>query len=497
MVSRNRRGREGGRSPGRGGKGRLLAGLLLGVHLGPAARGQAGAAALVFRASPRISTWRVAQSLGLPGRASESPGALLRARATLPPELEADLAQLSRSGLDPDAVTRSLEACGSGPGAAHLDRPESWRDCLPGELREETRETLARTLASLDPLVERALRVPAARDLGELLRRRRGEPVQRGLREGLERIRAVLDVPPGGPVLRVELVGLPRLEGVALRSLRSQSLGPLQVVEVLLPTDPLRDLDVLVHEASHALFRRSRSFPAVLDALPRLDPERGPLLADQLLEEALATVFGVEVARDLGLEPGASWYQDPHIDPLARRLAPAVRSYLGRGRPLDPFLVRHALGLFSRLWPRARERVDMAFQGVTLVTGGLDPFPGMSLLQRHLGARSLWLAPLGEPTAWPPDPGAHQGSLACFLTPPEARARGLDASPRVEAWLPGEGTGARGDPCLAGGGRARVLVVAPDLGGAGRLLGWLAGQEHLPLRRALSELQPGASTRAE
>jgi hypothetical protein len=330
------------------------------------------------------------------------------------------------------------------------------------------------SLRRASPLSQEFLREPCQKALQDLLLVLESPALQVTLRESLKRISRVLEAPlPKQPFL-VELVPLPREKLPPKGALRSQSLGSMQVVELALPANPLKDLDVVVHEASHALFRKSRAFPRLLEELRSLDPAASVLLADSLLEEALATVMGVEAGRALGSPVGLRWYQDASIDRLAKALAPLVRSYLRRGRSLDPGFARLTRGIFRRLWPQAERRVDMAFGQATLVTGALDPFRGMADLRRTLGTHSLWLAPCPAPGK-ELHPEALQGwAVVLTLNPGEVRTWGQSAP----AWDPtkGHATWVRHDPS----GKWILLLVGRSSQEIEELLVKLESREHLP-----------------
>lgn len=437
-----------------------------------------------FRSSLRVTTWRAIESLARLGRASEGIGELVRRGLASEGTIEA----VASLHLDPDPVMRALGACPE-------DRPV--RDCLQPVLPAPQLGPVTRAMEELEPHCRAVLVAPVEADLEGALAFLRGRDLGDWIDRRLGDLQRVLQADPADPAaepmeepLRVELVPLPRHSLPPGTSLRSQSLGTLQVVERPLPSRPGDGLDIVLHEAGHHLFGSSRSFPRLLEGIGVLDPGAGRLLAGGLLEEALATIFGVRAGGELGIRPGTQWYQDSDIDRLARLLAPIFESYLERGRPLDEPFARLVVAGFRHLWPRAEARVTMAFGEITLVTGSLDPFRGMGELRSCLGAHSLWLAPLVAPEDPPPDLAALQGgAVAIFLTPVEARLRGMVGPGTGEVpWL---------RAVSLAGGKARLEVVATSLEEVSLLLRRLAAQSHLPVQLGGEPGQPGASTIAE
>ncbi len=142
-------------------------------------------------------------------------------------------------------------------------------------------------------------------------------------------------------LLAFNFIARPALGG---NNLNGEQVEAQSLIEVMGGRSPLSNLDVVVHELCHYLYRRaSREQETRLLAAIAAQDNPEAVGAYNLLNEVLATAIGnggvnamqrSEAEFAAYLKTPGSFYNDPFIDPLAKAIYPRLQLALSRGETL-------------------------------------------------------------------------------------------------------------------------------------------------------------------
>src|SRR6185503_17170638 len=120
----------------------------------------------------------------------------------------------------------------------------------------------------------------------------------------------------------VVLVPLPKPENIKHPGTHGESLGKVQLVELLPGSNFKNDADVVFHEACHALWHTRKDLDLVRNDFEKI----GGYVAYAELDEGMATALGQGwfAKMAFGKTP-RSWYSDPITNGYSHALYPIVK----------------------------------------------------------------------------------------------------------------------------------------------------------------------------
>ena len=230
------------------------------------------------------------------------------------------------------------------------------------------------------PRYEKLARI-AAKPIRQLLHHLRSKKMRRLTTELVRKTtrfyRAELPIKEIDIVI-VPLVGLKPKEKLT----RSQSLGPLQVVEVILPSEKFSHYGVVIHEIAHYCQAHSKPLERAFAHVKKVSKTHGGLLKQSIFNEALATAIGNGYAeKRAGLKWSKRWYENTVYDKYAKALYDKTKEYLLENKELDESFADHSLQTFKRLFPNIHKKPNTVFRSIFLATQGFES-KGLALLLR-------------------------------------------------------------------------------------------------------------------
>ena len=185
-------------------------------------------------------------------------------------------------------------------------------------------------------------------------------------------------------------------------NLRSQSLGTLQILEVVRGGSAVDQLDVLIHEVCHYLFRHSSKMDDLLGRMKTLDQPWGAIAA-VYFEEALVTALGNGLAPkylEFVRKGDKSWYADEMIDGFARALYPDVEELFNNKRILNQDFAVRATELFKNRFPAALSSPAVILKEITIFFQAHSDLKKemIHIFQRRAGSTSIMVSsPIDHP----------------------------------------------------------------------------------------------------
>lgn len=175
------------------------------------------------------------------------------------------------------------------------------------------------------------------------------------LSERLEKVRNFADS-KWNPELPFVIVLTPLPDPGEHGHTHGESLGRVQVVELLPHDEYSKKADVVFHELCHAIWHTKSD----LDSVRKKFGEIGGDLAYAELNEGLATALGQGwYSKKAFGKPQKSWYAEPMVDKYSRALYPLVCKYLDNDLRLDDAFINEAAAIFQKNFPDAEKQIEL------------------------------------------------------------------------------------------------------------------------------------------
>jgi len=240
---------------------------------------------------------------------------------------------------------------------------------LKGILNEADYQSLKSVYEYFEPQYRELLWKPRLKSLEQQLAEFKQQSVESKLSERLGRVQRFMKAPwvPGLP-FTVVLVPLPG-QG---RNTHGESLGAVQIVEVLPGSKFSEQSDVVFHEDCHSLWHSRKDLAEVQKMFDRI--EHGRHAYDEL-NEGMATALGQGwFMKEAFGKTGKSWYMDKTINTYAHALFPLFADYLKNNSSMDSEFARKACGIFNKCFPNAADKIMLTSSYEILA----DAIPDMS-----------------------------------------------------------------------------------------------------------------------
>lgn len=180
--------------------------------------------------------------------------------------------------------------------------------------------------------------------------------VKSKLSERLLEVKRFLKAPwVKGLPFTIVLVPLPKPD-IKKAGTHGESLGKVQLVE-LLPESDFQDFaDVVFHEMCHALWHTRKDLETV-----RHDFEKaGNYVAYAELDEGMATALGQGWFSKMAFgKTPKNWYTDQITNGYSHALYPIVKDYLKKEKSIDEEFARKAVEVFKKHFPNAGDSMEM------------------------------------------------------------------------------------------------------------------------------------------
>jgi len=215
-----------------------------------------------------------------------------------------------------------------------------------GNLQEKDFDSLQHVLRYFAPLYHDIYWLPQLPTLERQLNQFREQAAHTKMPECLAAVKHFMKAPwPDDLPFVIVLVPLP----VQGKGTHGESMGRVQVVE-LLPDSPFRkDADVVFHEACHALWFSKKDLAAADKMFVTADGRKLPLTE---LYEGMATALGQGCfATEAFAATPKSWYADATINRYAHEVFPLYADYLNSEKEIDAAFCRKAAERYFRLFP--------------------------------------------------------------------------------------------------------------------------------------------------
>jgi len=213
-------------------------------------------------------------------------------------------------------------------------------------LKDSDFEKLQKALKYFAPLYHDIVWVPQLPTLQRQLQDYREQSVHTKMPECLTAVKNFMKAPwPSDLPFVIVLVPLPTVG----KGTHGESMGRVQVVE-LIPDSPFKkDADVVFHEACHALWFSKKDLAAADKLFVTSDGRKLPLTE---LYEGMATALGQGCfATEAFGETPKSWYADATISRYAHEVFPLYADYLKREKSIDADFCRKASESYFKLYP--------------------------------------------------------------------------------------------------------------------------------------------------
>ena len=234
----------------------------------------------------------------------------------------------------------------------------------------------------------RAAAKPLRQLLGHLKSKKMSRLTNELVRKTMKFYRAELPIEKIDIVI-VPLVGLKSEEKLT----RSQSFGPLQVVEAILPSKEFGHYGVVIHEIAHYCQDHSIPLEKAFVHMKESSKVHGGMLRQSVFNEALATAIGNGYAENrAGIKWSKRWYENAVYDKYAKALYDKTKEYLIKNRELDESFANHSLRVFKKLFPNIHKKTDKVFRSVFLATQGYKPNELAQLLRNKFPVEDMQLS---------------------------------------------------------------------------------------------------------
>ncbi|MDD5090544.1 MAG: hypothetical protein PHQ23_06465 [Candidatus Wallbacteria bacterium] len=164
-------------------------------------------------------------------------------------------------------------------------------------------------------------------------------------------------------------------------SFRSESFGPLQVVECPFPEEPVpswenyakRITGIAMHEIIHYCQNMSPRWSGLESLLLQNHPAEGRWIVPYL-REAVATAAGNAYLthQSGGDESDSSWYGQSCTDEFSKSVFPLIKGYLDRNASVDEVFFDGSRRRFEQVFPHSENRPSIFLLYSRLETAGMD-----------------------------------------------------------------------------------------------------------------------------
>lgn len=275
--------------------------------------------------------------------------------------------------------------------AAKCSSLEEFLKSLQNVFSDADYSVLADTYMRLDPIYQKLVWRPRLSQLQKQLDEFGRESQNTNLANLLVKVQAFMQSPwASSTPFTVVLVPLPETDK---KNTHGESIGNVQIVELLSSHQFKDQADVVFHEACHALWHSKKN----LDKVQKEFDKDGALLAYSELNEGLATALGQGWFNQeaFGAAPDKSWYMDDIINSYAHGLLPLVSEYLKNNKTLDSEFARRAAAIFKERFPKTSNATKLTSSLMVFVD---DASANSAELKRQLLSRLPRMHSLGIST---------------------------------------------------------------------------------------------------
>ena len=190
-------------------------------------------------------------------------------------------------------------------------------------------------------------------------------------------------------VVLVPLYGLRKKE----KRTRSQSFGPFQLIEVVLPSKEFTQYGVVIHEIAHYCQRHSSPLEQAFAQMSQASTLYGSMLKHSIFNETMATAIGNGYGeRMAGLKWSERWYEDETYDKYAKAMYELTKQYLEENKELDEKFTDRSLKTFEQLFPNIHRKPEKVFRSIFLATQGMNSREVSQLFSKEYGGNDINLS---------------------------------------------------------------------------------------------------------
>lgn len=235
--------------------------------------------------------------------------------------------------------------------ASQCKSVHEFTEILKQKLEKEQFEKLKIVIEHFAPLYHELLWQPRLPEFQKQLAAAQDSLTSTKISQRLQQVQHFMGAKwPAGVKCTVVLIPLPKF-GFGRISTSGENLGRVQTVEVLPGKKTKIDLDVIFHEACHALWHTSPTQHLIAQECAK---QVNGSEAYNELNEGMATALGQGwFSQQAYGKVQKNWYVDEVTDKYARALYPLICEYMDNGKQIDSEFAKRASEIFGQKFAKA------------------------------------------------------------------------------------------------------------------------------------------------